>query len=299
MAVNTTNVTTSANFIPEVWETETGDASQANTVLSDLVDTQYEAKLKQGDIIHIVDKSNPAVRIKSTDTTATWANITETMQDITVNRHAYVAFLVEDVLDIQAQSDVRAHYTDAAGYSLVAFLEGDATSGMISIGDNFSQTYGTLGADLTEDNLIDAMTALRTGDVPRKDLFIYGSPNGLKGLHKIDRFRHADYVGDGQAARMVEEAEIGKIFGAKVYESTLADANPSAANQSYVWFCHKRGVALIRQRMPTVHTQYVLLETAHGVLVDELYQFAERLIAPKTLGGGTSDDRFNTSIAAG
>jgi hypothetical protein len=128
---------------------------------------------------------------------------------------------------------------------------------------------------------------------------MYGSPNGLAGLHKIDRFRSADYVGAAGAQKMVEKAELGMIFGAKVYESTLADANPSAASQSYVWFCHKRGVALIRQRTPTVHSQYVLLETGWAVLVDEIYQFAERLIAPKTLGGGTSDDRFNVAIAAG
>lgn len=299
MAISTTGVTPAANFVAEVWETETGDAAQANCVLSELVDTQYEAKLRSGDIIHIVDKSNPAVRVKSEDTTATYSNITETMQNIQVNRHAYVSFLVEDVLDIQAQTDVRAHYTDAAGYSLIAFLEGDATSGLMSLPANFSQAYGTLGSDLTEDNLIDAMTALRTGDVPRDGLFIYGSPNGLKGLHKIDRFRHADYVGSSRAERMVESAELGMLFGAKVYESTLADNSPAAASQSYVWFCHKRGVALIRQRRPTVHTQYILLEIGWGVLVDELYQFAERLIAPKTLGGGTSDDRFNVALAAG
>lgn len=299
MAVSTTGITPAANFIPEIWETETGDAVEAETVLSDLVDTQYESKMKMGDTIHIVDKSHPAVRVKSEDTTATWANITETMQNITVNRQAYTAFLVEDIAEVQSQMALRDHYTSGSAYSLTAFLEGDATSGLVSLGSGFSNTYGAAGADLTEDVLITAMTALRTADVPRSDLFIWGSPNGLVGLHKIDRFRHADYVGQAQAQKMVEKAEIGMIFGAKVYESTLADALPTAASQSYVWFSHKRGVALIRQRKPTVHQQYILLETGEGVLVDQIYQFAERLIAPKTLGGGTSVDTFNTSILAG
>jgi hypothetical protein len=296
---NWTGVTAAANFSPEIWETETGDASQANCCLSALVDTQYESKMKNGDVIHITDKSNPAVRIKSEETAATASNITETMQTITINRHAYVFFGVEDILDIQAQTDVRAHYTDAAGYSLVAFLEGDATSGLASLPSSFSQAYGSLGSDATEDNFIDAMTALKTADTGSKDWFIYGSPNGLKGVHKIDRFRNADYAGGPRAQKMLEQAEIGMIFGAKVYESTLADNNPSASGQSYVWMCHKRGVALIRQRQPTVHTQYVIDNIGWAVLVDEIYQFAERLIAPKNLGGSTSDDRFNVAIAAG
>lgn len=299
MAINTIGITPAANFIPEIWETDTGDASQAATVLSDLVDTQYESNMKMGDTIHIVDKSNPAVRVKTEDALATYSNRAETMQNIAITRQAYCAFLVEDIAELQSQMDLRSTYTTKAAYSLVAYMEGDATSGLVSLGSGFSQTYGTLGADLTEDVLIQGMTALKTADTGTKDWFIWGSPNGLAGLHKIDRFRHADYVGQSQAQRMVEKAEIGMIFGAKVYESTLADNLPAAASQSYVWMCHKRGVALIRQRKHTAHNQYILLSVGQGVLIDQIYQFAERLIAPSTLGGGTSDDRFNCALSAG
>jgi hypothetical protein len=31
-------------------------------------------------------------------------------------------------------------------------------------------------------------------------------------------------------------------------------------------------------------------------VIKTVYQFAERLIAPSTLGGGSSDDRFNVAI---
>ena len=56
------------------------------------------------------------------------------------------------------------------------------------------------------------------------------------------------------------------------------------------------GVALIVQRKPTTHTDYIILEGGWGVLVDCIYQFAERLIGPRTLGGGTSDDAFNVGL---
>jgi len=280
----------------EIWDTEAGDAAQATIVLAELVDTQFEKKMRMGDIIRIVDKSNPAVRVKTEDASATYANITETNQAITINRQAYVAFLIEDILDVQAQTDLRQMYTSKAGYSLMAFVEGDATSGLVSLPSSFSQLVGTLGSDPTDDDLLQAVTLLDQNDVPREDRFFYCAPATHTALLKIEKFVNQQHVGQAAAERAITKAKVGMVYGAPVYMSSLADNNPAAASQSYSWFCHKRGVALIRQRMPRTHVDYVLLETGFGVLVDVIYQFAERLIAPKTLGGGTSSDVFNVGV---
>ena len=296
MAVNTTGVTPAGSFLPTIWNTDAGDAVQANVVLADLVDTSFESQMKMGNIIEIVDKSNPAVRVKSQDTTATWANITETNQTITINRQAYVAFLVEDIAEIQAQTDLRQMYTDKAGYSLAAYMEGDVTSGLASLPSSFSQLVGTLGADPTDDDLIRANQYLNDADVPRQGRFFYCSPPTESALLKIDKFVRGDYVGPDDAGQAIKDARIGRIYGADVYVSSLVNNNPSTANSSYSWFAHKRGVALIRQRLPTTHTQYVILEGGWGVLVDLIYQFATRLIAPKTLGGGTSVDTHSCGV---
>ena len=47
-----------------------------------------------GRVAVINNLSNPAVRIKSEDTSATYSNVAETQQTITISRHAYCAFLV-------------------------------------------------------------------------------------------------------------------------------------------------------------------------------------------------------------
>ena len=69
-------------------------------MLCDLVDRSFEAQMKYGDQIHIRDASNPAVRVKSEDTTATWSNITDTMQTITINRQVYCAMLFESIAEL-------------------------------------------------------------------------------------------------------------------------------------------------------------------------------------------------------
>jgi hypothetical protein len=294
VAVNTTGITPAANFLPTIWASDVSDAAQANTILADLVDRNFEDDMKFGRIIAIQDMSNPAVRIKSQDTTATWANITETQQTLTLSLQAYVAFLVEDIAEIQSKVDLRGKYTDKAGYSLQAFVEGDATSGLASLPSAFTNLVGTLGVDPTDDDLLTAKSNVDRADAPSADRFWYVSPGFHNALLKIDKFiRAEDYVLEGSP---VKNGLVGTTYGSPVYMSTLAANNPNVAGQAYGWYSHKRGVALIMQRMPTVHTQYIMLETGWGVLVDVIYNFVTRLIAPKTLGGGSSDNKFNTGL---
>ena len=294
MAINTTGITPAANFIPEIWAADVSDATEAHVGLADLVDRRFENDMKSGDIVHIQDRSHPSVRVKSEDTAATIANRTETQQNITINREAYCRMLFEDIAEVQSKYELRSKYTSDMAYSLMAYIEGDATSGLASLPASFSQLVGTLGSDPTTDNLIRAVQYLDDGDVPETDRFFYMSPPTHAALLKQDVFVNGDYgpsgaVGTGRVTR--------PVYGATTHVSSLANNTPSAANQSYSWFAHKRGVALIMQQSPKVmpawwNTDYF----GWDVVTKTIYQFAERLIAPSTLGGGTSDDRFSVGV---
>ena len=203
----------------------------------------------------------------------------------------------EDIVDVQSDVDLRKEYTDAAGYSLMAFIEGDATSGLMSLPANFSQLRGTLGAEPTADTLIDAKSDLDRTDAPQNDRFMYISPGFHNALLKIDPMVSADYRGEAEAMQASQMGRfVSPLYGAKVAVSTLAANSPAVAGQAYGWFCHKRGVALVIQREPRVHDQYVLLETGWGVVVDVIYNFAERLILPKTFGSTSPDDTYNVGL---
>ena len=281
--------------MPTIWDSESGDALQANIILAEIgCDTQWDAQKFR--TVAIQDKSNPAVRVKTEDTTATWANKQETQQTITVSRQAYAAALFEDIAEIQANIDLRADWTSKAGYSMAAYMEGDTTSGLMSLSASWTNNTGTLGSDPVDDDLIRAFKLLNRGDVPMKGRYVYGGAGFCASLLKIDKFTKGDYVGPADAAQAVKDGYVGRFYSADVYMSTLAD-DVVATNSTYAWMGHKRGTALIRQRMPTTHAQYVILETGWGVLVDLVYNFARRLIAPRTLGGGTSTDSHVVTIS--
>ena len=233
------------------------------------------------------------MRWKSADTSGTYTNVTETTQNITVNLQAYVGFLVEDIAELQSKYAVRSGYTERATYSLMASVEGDLTSGLATLPDNFSQLTGSLGVDPTTDNIIRAKQYLDDGDVPDGDRFFYMSPGTHASLLKQDVFVSGDYGPSGA----VSSGNVTRpVYGAATHVSSLASVNPGTAGQSYAWFCHKRGVALVIQRAPTQHEQWENLEIGWGVIMDVIYNFAERLILPKTLASVTPDDRFNVGI---
>lgn len=294
MAINTTGITPAANFIPEIWAPELSDATQAHVGLADLVDREYDDTMKNGDIIHIQDISNPSVRVKTEDTAATIANRAETQQNITINREAYCRMLFEDIAELQSKYEIRSKYTSKMTYSLMAYIEGDATSGLASLPSAFSQLVGALGSDPTTDNIIRAVQYLDDGDVPETDRFFYMSPPTHAALLKQDVFVNGDYGPSGA----VSSGRITRpVYGATTHVSSLANNNPSSAGTSYSWFAHKKGVALIMQQSPKVmppwwNTDYF----GWDVVVKTIYQFAERLKAPSTLGGGTSDDRFSVGV---
>jgi hypothetical protein len=298
MAVNTFNVTSGANFIQETWSNEIEDAVEAKTVLLDLVDRRYESQMKHGDILRINDDANLAVRMKATDTTATLSNVTETQQSLTINLHAYCAFLVEDILELQAKYEIRSHKTDKIAYALTSFIEGDATSGLASLPSSFSQVVGTLGVDPTVDDLIRAKQYLDDADVPEDGRFFYASPAIHAALLKMSAFTSSDFVGMESAEKAQKKGKVGMVYGAPVYVSTLANNNPAAAAQSYGWFCHKKGVILIQQQKVKIHTDYTILETGWTVLGNTIYNFAERLILPKTAASTSPNDNFNVAVAA-
>ena len=298
MAVNTFNITSGANFIQETWAAEVEDAVQAETNLTGLVDTHYESQMKFGDILRINDDANIAVRMKSTDTSATLSNATETQQSITINLHAYCAFLVEDILELQAKYEIRSHKTAKIAYALTSFVEGDLTSGLASLPSSFSQGVGTLGADPAQDDLIRAKQYLDDADAPQDGRFWYGSPGLQAAMLKMQAFTSQDFVGMASAEKAQKKGIVGMAYGAPVHISTLASNNPSAASQAYGWHCHKKGVVLIQQQKPEIHTQYTILEVGWTVLGNTIYNFAERLILPKTAASTSPNDNLNCYVAS-
>lgn len=203
------------------------------------------------------------------------------------------------IAEIQSATPLREGYTAKMGYSITATVEGDATLGLVSLGNGFSQLAGTVGVDPSDDDLLQATQFLADADAPDDgELTFWMSPACYTAIQKIDKFTRSNYVGQAAAEANVRKGALGEIYGAQIFRSSLARNNPSSADTSYNWFFHKRAVALVMQQMPTVHSQYIILEDGWGVYVGSIYNFCERAIPPSTTSSPTSGDQLAVAIGA-
>ena len=287
MAASTVTTTTAACHIPELWDSETIDAVEAKVVLAGLVDRRFEKKLKVGDNLNIGYISNLTPSAKQANTNVTLEAITEVSEVVSVDTHEHVCFAVEDIVKVQSQTNMRQKYTQKIGYALGSSMD----EVIAALATSFDHSVGTLGIELTDDNLIRAWQYLEDFDMPQSDRFIYLAPGAYGGLMKLDKFMHADYVGGG--GKGVREAFVGRIYGANVHTSTLANA--PAANQCAGWFCHKSGVACVQQQIKT-RSDYVIERDSDVVLGTNLFGVTEILIPPRTEGGGTALDYANVYL---
>jgi len=291
----TLTITQAACHIPELWAADTRDAVEANVIAAGLVNSSYTQALVggPGDVMNIPYISNPTANTKTANTNITLEVIgpsnAEASQSFTVGTHQHVAFAVENITDVQSKTDLRQKYTGKAGYALAAAVD----TNLHTLPQSFSQTVGTLGVDPSEDNWLRASQYLDDAIAPSDNRFIIVRPATFYAMQKITRFTSADFVGTESAETAVKRNQIGTIFGARVYRTTLVRA-PSAG-QAENWFCHRDGVYYCTQAT-RARTEFVIERDSDVFLSTHIYGYAEALQPPVTAGGGTATDVFNVLV---
>lgn len=252
---------------------------------------KWESQLTVGDILNIGYISNPTAATKTANTNVSLEVIgpssAEASETITVSTEQYVAFGVENITQVQSQTDLRMKYTNKGGYALASAVD----TNLAALPASFSNSVGTLGVELTWDNLLRAMQYLDDANAPETERFIIVGPAAVAGLLKLEQIQNSDYSASPGSA--VRRALIGDILGAPTFKTTLV--NSPAAGQAECWFCHKDGVALIMQDSKS-RSDYVIERDADVVLLTQIYGYTEVLIPPVTAGGGTALDNHNVLL---
>ena len=294
------NLTTTqaACHIPELWSPDTRDAVEATVVAAGLVESSEHVGILKGgpgDTVNIPYISNPTANTKSADTNITLEAIgpssAEASQTFTVSTHQHVAFGVENITEVQSKTDLRAKYTDKAGYALAAA----ADTNLHTLPQSFSQIVGTLGVEPTFDNWQRASQYLDDANAPEDMRFVIARPATYYAMRKIEQFVNADYTGGGAGGTMkVGREKVGTLWGnVPVFKSTLVRA-PSGG-QAENWYCHRKGVYYCSQDLKT-RADFVINMDTDVVLSTHIYGFAEALQPPITAGGGAATDAFNVLV---
>ena len=252
LGTNNTTATVAGNFIPELWSDEVIGAYKSNLVLANLV-TKLSHKGKKGDTIHIPKPARGTASVKAANTQVTLSAATNTVVDISINKHYEYSKLIEDIAEVQALASMRKFYTDDAGYALATQVESDLfgtmTGGSFVKGDGSAWSSGA-GGTITDAGIRAMVLDLDNADVPMDNRAIVLPPVASNSMLGIDRFTEQQFIGSGDA---IKTGKIGAIYGIDVYVTNAAPTTGS--NREGVMF-HRDAAVLAEQVGVRTQTQY-------------------------------------------
>jgi len=285
-------ITTAATFIDQVWSPELNRAIQYDVVVAALFDDKSALVDNHANTINLPSRHNLTANAKAAGSPLVPQAITETQQQFVLpmtNGHRAIAQMIEDIAEIQSRYDIRSETTVAGAYALARQMDVDAAGLFAAL----ANSVGTSSAELTDDNLIAARTTLRNSAAPRP-WYICVPPATYSGFLKLEKFTNQLYIGDAQDGTAVEEAKVGRMYGADVYESQLLAGSAPAASGAY-W--SKTHFFKAIQRQPTTHTWYSPLDLSWVVTMDCIYGMFERLEADEAAAATTNSSLWGVKLS--
>jgi N4-gp56 family major capsid protein len=304
---NSVTVTTAANFIPEIWSDEIVASYKKNLVLANLV-MKMNFKGKKGDTVHIPTPTRGSASAKAAETAVTLIAATESIIDISINKHYEYSRLIEDIVEAQALNSMRQFYTADAGYALARQVDTDLVQlGRVANGGSTGAQYGSayIGGDgtttfdytantntgnasaLTDSSIRRTIQRLDDNDTPMDNRFFLIPPSSRNTLMGLARYTEQAFVGNGDAIR---NGEIGNLYGIPVFTSSNADSASATAayptsGSAIARVClmgHKDAMVLVEQVGVRSQVQYKQEYLATLFTSDTLYGVAALRSAAST-----------------
>lgn len=275
--------TTAAAHIGEVWIPDVIRAVEFSLEFAPRVNRGWKYA-GHGDVYHVPRVGNLTAASKAASTAWTPQALVDTEQLIAINVHEVAGFQIEDIVQVLTQTDLKAEYQRKIGYALGRSLDVN----LATLPQSFSQIVGTLGVELTYDNLLRAWQYLADGGTTVDESCTWiTSPASIAGLLKQEIIINKDY-NDSTGGRAVENAKIGKLLGAPVIQSNLTRAPSGGQSESALF--HKNAIACLMAQEPKIVTEYRADTLSWIVGGHQVYGYVEVDRYAETPGSSTAGD---------
>lgn len=216
------------------------------------------------DTIKIPRFGNFTVDTKSENTAVDAQVNAFSTDDLALDQHKVIQFLVEDIASVQAKVAVTARYIDQAGRDLAANLDLDLIdtleSGVSAAAPDHRIAYAN-ATDLQKVDILEAKRLLGVQNVRLENRFLLIAPGSEKSLLNISEFIRVNESGTEAGLR---NGQIGRLFGFTVIMSSQAEDLKTLAY-------HSSTMALSRQISMKTEQDRDLANLADRWSVSHLY----------------------------
>lgn len=274
MATGPVTVTTAAKFIAEKWTRKIEKPFYKALYFADLVLRRDELVSDGGNKINIPFMSTYNARDKAAGTAVTYDNNTETEIELTINKHKYLAFIIEDIVKVQTHYAVAEAYRDAQKEAVARAMDTDLASLHASAGTNVSG-----GATVDDADMLSIALALDLADVPQSDRSGVVGAKVMGDLRNVNKYSTYDNTGEkGVAVR--KDNLLANVYNMDIYMSNNVVDDTT---NTHSLFFHKSAISLAVQLKPTYKMEdsadYIgvksVLHSIYGVAVERSAAFVD------------------------
>jgi hypothetical protein len=220
-----------SNFIPEVWSKKLLKIFDANAVMSNLVNRDFEGEITSaGDVVKVRTFGDVDISNYTRDMEINFQTLTDPMQELAINQQKYFAFKVDDLDKAQANIDILEGYAGRAAIAIRNVVDtrllghyADADAGNI-VGTDVSPI--TLTSANIYGYIADLGQLLDDANVPAENRSLVITPKFKTMLLKSDEFTRATSLGDN----VIQNGYIGNVAGFAVHVSTNLQAVSGVVN---------------------------------------------------------------------
>ena len=271
--------TTYSAFIPQVWSQKLSQMLEKNCVMLQCINRNWEGEIKnQGDTVKIITPADVTISTLTSDNIE-YSSLTPTSQDLVIDQKKFFAFKIDDVAQVQANTDImEAHLANAK-----KAIEEVQDSYLLGMHTNVSEenTIGSESSPIALDkstiyeNFVKLSLALKNSDAIHSGTkpWVVINPNIESYLLQSPEFISAYKVSD----ETLREGAIGRIAGMDVLVST----NLSDVDGKYYVLAGTNEAITFASQLAKIES--LRDKDSFSDLVRGLYLYGAKTVQPKAL----------------
>lgn len=287
MATPTTNSNTTraiaqtAQYIQELWTREIQQPFDKILQMANLVQDRSGLAQGGGDTINVPFTIQVDARAKAASTNVVYDVPNGAPITLNIDKHYYVAVLIEDIAKIQSNYDLKSAFQSRMAEGLARQVDTDLSALYSGAGTSVAGGAAVDDADILA--VVAAFDASNTPQSGRRGQIGNNTKIDLLGVNK-----YVAYDQTGKTGKAVDGTDglVGSLYGMGIYHSGNVPTSTTGRNL----FFHKSAITKIIQQAPKFEMEYsvdaigwkTVLHTVYGIGIERAASVIEltRVTAP-------------------
>lgn len=256
------SIAQTAQYIQELWSRDIQQPFDAVLQAAKLVKDRSGLASDGGDVVRVPFTGSVNARAKAASTQVTFDSPEGTAIAHNIDKHYYVAMLIEDIAKVQSNYDLRSAFQERLAEGVARQIDTDLMSLYGSVGSTVSG-----GAVVDDADILSIVTNFDTANTPqsmRRGIIGHNTKADLLGINK-----YVAYDQTGKTGKAVDGSNglVGSVYGMDLYHSGNVQTSTTGRNL----FFHRDALVLIQQLRPKVEVEYSVSDIGTKVVTHAIY----------------------------